>query len=159
MKLRKLNQKKAQMKIQEMAFVLLALVLLAVISFVFFIRLSSQKITESAEDVKTTQAKSLIEKVSSLAELECRGKALCIDEDKAVLFKAMPEQDKAKLLQGLSSVKILRLYSPYLTEDITTLYGSQANSSYSTFINTCKYKAQGNIFNYECGIAMLVVGN
>ena len=152
--------RKGQMKIQEMAFVLLALVLLAIIGFVFFIRLSSQKIIESAEDVKATQAKSLIEKVASFAELECRGKALCIDEDKADLFKAKPDKDKAQLLQGLLSVKIIRIYSPYPADNVTILYSKgQANSSYSTFINTCKYKAEGAIFNYECGISMLVVGN
>jgi len=155
------KMKKGQMKIQEMAFVLLALVLLAVIGFIFFIKLSQNKLVESAENIREKTAISLLERIANLPELECYCKpscrANCIDEDKLDSFKNRLQGNKnlESLFQGLSNVRIVRIYPP--GSDVL-IYSSQNPgnaSSYSTFINTCKYETSGE-FNYKCNMAMLV---
>lgn len=145
---------KGQMKVQEMAFVLLALVLLAMIGFVFFIRFSQQKLVESAEDVKAKTAISLLEKLTSMSELECYGKTLCIDLDKAAAFSS--SQKNENLFQNIDNVRIVRVYPS--GSDIVLYNKALANSSYQTFINVCQYKQMGLDFTYNCNIAMLVAG-
>lgn len=139
-----------------MAFVLLALVLLAVIAFVFFLRFSQQKIIESAENVKAQTTISLLERVTSLPELECHGKTLCIDSDKAGFFKEQLKTNKnlELLFQGLTNVRIKPIYPS--SNDIEIYNKGQGNVSYSTFIDLCKYVSSGTSFNYECSMAMLI---
>jgi len=157
-----MKDKKAQMKIQEMAFVLLALVLLAVIGFIFFIRFSQQSLVQSAQDIKTKTTMSLLERISSLPELECYNKALCIDETKANKFIQLPDSDKQELemlFQGLTSVRIRKIYpQDPQNPEIILYYKSAGNSSYSAFINLCRYVQVGSsgTYNYECGMAQLV---
>lgn len=144
---------KAQMKIQEMAFVLLALVLLALIGFIFFLRLSQQKFTESAETIKAKTTISLLERIASLPELECPRQPLCIDEDKANMF--IQQSDKlSQLFQGLTKVRIKRIYPS--GPDLILYDTGQGNSSYSTFISLCKYNLATTPLSYNCNMALIV---
>ena len=144
--------KKAQMKIQEMAFVLLALVLLAIIAFVFFIRFQSTRIERAGEEAKQQAAVSLLDKIASLQELSCSEGEICVDEDKAMIIK---KYDTSSLFQGIKKARIVRIYPS--GEDIILYEAGEGQESYSTFINLCKQDKTGISFEYECGIAMLVL--
>jgi hypothetical protein len=152
--------KKAQMKIQEMAFVLLALVLLAIIGFIFFLKLSQNKLVESATDIKTQTTLSLLEKLANLPELECyckpSCKANCMDKDKVNSLKTMLQTNKnlESLFQGLSSLKVKQIYPP---ENEIVIYTSRTPSnasSYQTFINLCQYDT--GRYSYDCNMAMII---
>lgn len=151
---------KGQMKIQEMAFVLLALVLLAMIGFIFFLRLSQQKLIESAETAKEKTTISLLEKIASMPELECYRKAACVDEMKAKMLnnQLFLNPGLQNMFQGLNNVSIKRVYPP---GGFIPIYSKgKANSTYSTFINLCQYKQIGSSssFSYDCDVAMLIAG-
>jgi hypothetical protein len=152
--------KKGQLKIQEMAFVLLALVLLSMIGLVFVLRISSQKLTESAQDIKTAQTMSMVEKVANTPEFECFCKpscrSNCMDEDRVNSFKSIQGNQKEIIFHEISNIKIIRVY-PEGADLMVYDSGKQSNaSSYSTFINLCKYETIGE-YQYNCDVAMIVV--
>ena len=140
--------KKAQLKIQEMAFVLLALALLAAIAGIFFIRLQSGNIAQAGEEAQQKTAISLLDKIASITELNCREGRICIDEDKALIASSNPSKVK-NLFQGIKRAEIRRIYPQ---GDSLIIYASgKGNQSYSTFINLCRQDAAG----LNCSIAQL----
>jgi hypothetical protein len=146
---------KAQMKIQEMAFVLLALALLAGLVLIFVIRFQSEDITKAGQEVKQAEAVSLLERISSLPELNCQKSEICIDEDKAVFISQ--NQDKVRnLFQNIKKAQIRRVYPE--GETINLYQFGQANQSYSTFISICKLDKIGSAFEWSCGIGQLELG-
>jgi len=147
-------RKKGQLKIQEMAFVLLAFALLALIVLVFFIRLQSGKLVETAELLKQQRALSLRDRIAALPELSCGGKGCVgIDKDKAELLSAY---DLENLFYGLTKARIIEIW-PGEKEIIIYDSGKAGNESYSTFVNLCEVKKIGYTFGKECSLALLVV--
>jgi hypothetical protein len=159
--MKKSETRKAQMKIQEMAFVLLALVLLAVIGSIFFLRLSQSGLQKSAEQIREQTAISLMEKIANLPELECFCKPSCrsdcMDENKIGFFRTQMQTDKSLelLFQGLSNVRIVKIYPAGNDLQIYQSTTPSNASSYSTFINSCKYETSSP-YIYDCSMAMIV---
>ena len=105
--LQSIDSSKAQIKIQEMAFVMLALALLAMIGFIFFMRFQSENIAKAGEEAKQSTAISLLDKIASMQELRCEKGEICIDEDKIEIIK---DKSMGNLFQGLKKVEIKRIY-------------------------------------------------
>jgi len=143
---------KGQMKIQEMAFVLLALILLAVIAFIFFIRLQAGNIERSADLAKQQTAISLLDKIAALPEISCAKGEICIDEDKALMVERAYSSRLENQFQGLKNVKIARIYPA--GPDIVLYNTGSANQTYSTFVSLCQQQAS----DWKCGIALLEAG-
>ena len=105
-----LSDKRAQVKIQEMAFVLLALVFLFVLGFMFFSRLQFSNMEKRAEELREATALSVLNKISAMPELRCSaslGRAtetLCLDKVKIEIFSEKFSEEYAKIWQGLSYV-------------------------------------------------------
>ena len=138
---------KAQIKVQEMAFVLLALALLAILAAIVFVRFQSENITKSGEEIRQKNAISLLDKIASMSELNCASGEICIDEDKALIISQ--NQDKVKnIFQNIKKAEIRRIYPE--GEGITVYQLGKGNQSYSTFISLCRQEAE-----YKCGIAQL----
>jgi len=148
----RIRSKKGDVRMQEMAFVLLAIVLLAAIVFVFSIRLQSSKIMQVSESLNQQRALSLRDKIASLPELKC-ARMPCIDEDRAEMMQNYKLDD---LFYGLSGAKIIKIY-PSGGEIVLYKSGRPMNMSYSTFVNLCQQKLLGSTFGYDCGLAMLEV--
>jgi len=142
---------RGQLRIQEMAFVLLAVVLLGFIAFIFYAKFQSEGIRSSSEQIKERDALSLRDKIAALPEIKCSEK-LCIDRDKAVMLK---DYNLKGMFQGLTEAKIVELYPS--NETIVLYSGGKGNVTYSTFVNLCEQKSLGGIFAYDCGLALLEV--
>jgi len=146
--------KKGDLKIQEMAFVLLAIVLLGSLVVVFAVRFQSEDIVSGAEALRQKRALALRDKIASLPELSCARKS-CIDKTRAEMIKNYDVED---LFQGLVGAKIAPVY-PEGEEIILYDSGKSGNATYySTFINLCEQVDTGVTFEYDCGLAMLLVG-
>ena len=149
-----LQNKRGDFKMQEMMFVLLAIALLGSLIFIFFIKLQTGNIQAEVVKIEQQRALSLRDKISTLPELKC-ARQNCIDKDKALLFSRNPTKD---LFQGLVSAKIRQIYPE---EEEIILYESdnldQDFTSYSTFTNLCEQQKVGTTFEYNCGLALLVV--
>ena len=148
--------KTGQIKIQEMAFVLIALVVLASLVFVFSIKFQSGRISNEAEILNQKRALSLRDKIAFLPEVKCAGMS-CVDRDKVNALKGVEKAYLKDLFQGLSEVKIVKIY-PNDEEVLIYDDGKEDKTGYSSFINLCELKKTGGqSFDYECGLALLVV--
>jgi hypothetical protein len=144
--------KKGQMKIQEMAFVLLAIIVFfAMVALVYFsIRLSSLREDVTAQREESTRE--MVRKLSDIPEFswaECSG---CIDMDKALVMK-----DRASY-RGLWDIDYMMIEKVYPNRtrvecnkanypDCTTitLVNSTKNfgSPTSAFVALCSFEASG----------------
>lgn len=167
-----MKTKKAQMEIQEMAFVLLAVVILGAILFLIYARMQSSSIVEQASEIQEKKALSQIAIISSMPELSCSQSfspafgagqiAICIDEDKLIEFKKISSKYK---WQGLSKIQIQRIYPAGTGECIegnfverncatyTILDTGKANTTISSFASLCRQEKD----YLNCQIAKILV--
>lgn len=161
------KDKRAQIKIQETAFVLLAIVLLFSLAFMFYFRLHSSKLAKEAAELQQQQAVSLLDKVVAMPELRCSAslgfitEVLCIDEDKLESMKEEPFiKDYKSVWKGLLEVKVVEIYPT--SEKEFVLYsrekkkGEEGNRTYSTFAPLCKMEHNG-VGWYKCSVGMISI--
>jgi len=148
-----LSNKNAQIKIQETAFVLLAIALLAVLLFIFYSRFQVGNIQTAVQAINQETAKSMLGKIAAMPELSCSGlgseNALCIDKDKAsILSKAKGYE---KFWQNVAKIELVPIYPE--SPRITIYSGKEGNATYSTFINLCSQKADV----WSCAIGKVLI--
>ena len=78
---------RAQLKIQEMAFVLVAFILFFALVSLFYLSLRTQNVSESAAALRESEAQALVRKLSGSPELRFGGCSQCVDFEKALLLK------------------------------------------------------------------------
>jgi hypothetical protein len=160
----KINKsKKAQVKIQETAFVLLALMILFSLAFIFYFRLQASSLAEKGEELRQKQAISLLDKITAMPELRCStslGRAtesLCVDKDKVRIFTSSDSAFKENyedIWKGLKNIRIMQIYPQ--EEEFNLYYKSEGNETYSTFISLCHEEYNG-IGWHKCSIGMILV--
>lgn len=150
----RMKRKKGQMKIQEMAFVLIAIVIFfAMVALVFFaIRLSSLKTDVATE--KEEGARELARKLADIPEFswaECVG---CVDADKVMALKDMPAYKK---LWDLDYLVVERVYPNRSTVECTL--ANYPDCSTITLINVTKdYGTPSSAFVALCSYEPLKGG-
>ena len=125
--------RKAQMKIQEMAFVLIAIMIFfAMVALVYFaIRLSS--LTENVQAEREASARELARKLSDIPEFswaECSG---CVDADKVI---ALRDRAAYKSLWDVDYLMVEKVY-PNSTDMECTLV-NYPNCKTITIVNNTK---------------------
>lgn len=153
------KQKKGQMKIQEMAFVLVAIVIFfAMVALVYLaIRLSSM-----GEDVKAEKeqsAKELVRKLADIPEFswaECSG---CVDADKVLALKGRASY---KGLWELDYLMVEKIYPKGADAEctianypdcrtITLINSINYGTPVYSFVSLCSYEASGDYIKCELG--------
>jgi len=157
LKMKKMR-KKSQIKIQEMAFVLLALTVLAGIVFIFFSKFQISGVEKAAGTVKQQQAISLLEKISAMPEIRCSYygvEKLCIDEDKLQIFLPMANSSSyIKQWTGMQKVSVKRIWP---SEEEWPIYSEgKGNFTYSTFVSICKQEFR-TTSSWKCSLGMMEV--
>lgn len=129
--------KKGQVKIQEMAFVLVALAVLfgLVILMYFSIRLNT--LQSGAQLFKDDSARALIRSLPSFPELQWAECSSCIDLDKAIAFKALNGNNSVYgTIWELDYLKIERVYPE--NENKECSIGNYPDCNALTLIDTPK---------------------
>lgn len=93
------------MKIQEMSFMLLALVLFFIIAGLFFISVSNANLKNNYENLAKEKAITTAAKLSETPELSC-GERLCVDIDKVLALKDNPAFSNFWDVNGLAIRKL-----------------------------------------------------
>ncbi|UCD20645.1 MAG: hypothetical protein JSW08_02620 [archaeon] len=150
--------KKGQFKIQEMAFVLVAVVILFGLVFLFFARFELGRVQDVAEELREDRAITLTRTVASMPELRCSrsvlrvSEAACLDIDKVESFN-----NSASLRESYDSMWKSNYVTSIVVEEIypdkNTYYiynRGFANESYFSFMPLCSED--------KCVIARLIVG-
>jgi hypothetical protein len=139
------KNKQAQLKIQQMAFVLVAIVIFFVlVSLVYFsIRMNSLKKTASSlEDQKVYK---LVQKLSSIPELRYAGCASCVDMDKAILLK---NRTTYQGFFGLDYLSFEILYPKKLAKECSV--GNYPDCNKIILINTPNFGTTSDAFASLC---------
>jgi len=165
---------KAQMKIQQMAFMLIAVTLFFVLAGMFFLRISFSELRSSAELVEEKNALLLVSKLANSPEFSCENafggvKINCVDGDKIMALKT--NIDKYSGFWGISGIEVRKIYPlDELTECTSSNYpdcnyirifsGSSAQSSgvgVSNFVALCRIEGGENLIQEKCELAKIIV--
>ena len=108
-----LRNKRSQIKIQQMAFMLMALTLFFVLIGLIFMAVQLSGVRESATNLEKENAEKLIMKIANSPEFSCgesfgTAKIDCVDFDKIIVFRDMVS-DYSKFW-GVADIEIVKLY-------------------------------------------------
>ena len=164
-------KKSAQMKIQQMAFVLIAVTLLFVLFGLFITAFMFSDLKNSAGELGNKNALLLVSRLANSPELSC-GNVFgisglnCVDSDKAMMLVGNIE--RYENFWGVGEIQIRKISDPgekqcslgnYPDCDFITVYSKEVNKGapYSNFISLCRKEAyESEVYN-KCELARLIV--
>lgn len=161
--------KKAQVKIQQTAFMLIALTILFVLIFLFFISFKLSDVNQSAQDLNEQNAILAASRLAGSPEFSCHeaygsSKTYCVDLDKAYLLSK--NTAKYENFWGVDNIEIRKLYpeEPDLCADANypncgyiKLFNNTGGADHSVFVNLCrKENLNGTLYN-KCEMGKIVV--
>ena len=155
--------KKAQLKIQQMAFVLVALLIFFGIASLFYFSIRLNSLKGDASSLRETEAQEIVRKLASTPEFaftsagDC---ASCVDADKLLMLK---ERKGYSGFWGLDYVSIDKIYPSYNGEctranypNCKTITLAKESEDFGTtvgsFISLCRLEnLKGGYFKCELG--------
>jgi len=166
------NSKKSQVKIQQMAFVLIAVTLFLTLVLLFFLKFAFFGIKETATELQEKNAILLISKLANSPEFSCgesfgSKKTNCVDFDKLISLKENINNYNG--FWGISNIEIRRILSDgnilctssnYPNCDTIRIYDKPIEGyGVDNFISLCRkdFSSEGiGIYN-KCEIARMTV--
>ena len=101
-----MKQRKSQLQIQEMAFVLVGLILFFALLMLFFAVFQQAKIKSLAEQVRREETVAKLHTIINMPEFSCR-EAFCIDEEKLIAFSQIDKLKIEKYQQKFDKANIV----------------------------------------------------
>lgn len=165
------KMKSGQLKIQQMAFMLIAVTLLFVLLGLFVMNFMFSDLRQTASELGEKNALLLVTRLANSPEFSC-GDAFgssgvnCIDADKVIMLRENIERYGE--FWGVAEVKIRKVYPSGNTEctagnypdcDVITIYSEESNkgADYSNFVSLCrKDDYEGETYD-KCELARLMV--
>jgi hypothetical protein len=156
---------KAQMKIQQMAFMILAVFLFFVLVALFLMGVMFKDVRGTAENLQREQAISSLKVISGMSELNCDSReSLCLDKDKLRVMSGGIGTSYSQFWP-VDSVKVYVVYPssgsiikcPAVGCNYYEIYnsGQKGFEEYSTYVSICEDVSN----DYEkCEIGKIVVG-
>ena len=164
---------KGQMKIQQMAFMLLAVTLFFILAGMFLLitQLSNFKRIATRQEAENTE--NLVIALSNSPEFSCQGAfdnsgTSCIDLDKVMALKGNIERYEKYWGKNIENIEIRKIYpvestvlctmQNYPNCNTLRLYNSEVRGTYYTnYVATCrKASEEGNIYD-RCELAHLMI--
>tara|TARA_Y100000034_G_C6883009_1_gene404945 strand:+ start:1438 stop:1959 length:522 start_codon:yes stop_codon:yes gene_type:complete len=158
--------KKGQLKIQQMAFVLVATMIFFAIVAIFYVSIKSSSIRENVSDLREDEIIEVVRKISGSPEFlwnfeDCNS---CIDFDKVLMLK---ERDSYKnYWGGISLLQISRVYPRFDTEECElktypecnrlTLVEEENIQAHEAFVSLCWY--DGVLEQNKCELGKVIMG-
>lgn len=167
---RTLYGKKGQMKIQQMAFMLIALTILFALVALFAAGTTLGGLKEKSADIREDNAIRLVSTIANSPEFSCgsaygKDRINCVDLDKALALKF--QIDNYKGFWGVDEITIIKTYKESSieceignSEECGILYilqGDGTGNDHFSYISLCN-KVKGEFRLYDkCEIAKLIV--
>ncbi len=167
------KNKQGQMKIQQMAFMLMAVTLFFVLAGLFIITIRFSGLKQSAEALDEKNALLLVSKVADSPEFSCGSafgepKTNCIDTDKVMALK--PYIDKYSGFWGVDGLEIRKVYpggeetgtectaENYPDCGKIMLVAAGSGTGVSNFVSLCRKENMENGIIYDkCEIGRIIV--
>lgn len=167
--------KKGQLKIQQMAFMLIAVTLFFVLVGMLFLVLKVSDLRDTAQELDEKNAMLLASKIASSPEFSCGESfgtkdSACVDADKVMMLKQnIDSYNLGKTTFWGDGVNVeIRKFYPALSEECTlstypdcgviNLFGESLSTEYSTFVLLCYKEADEDSYYDKCELAKLMVG-
>jgi hypothetical protein len=165
--------KNGQLKIQQMAFMLIAVTLLFVLVGVFFIAIRLYDVRKTATSLEEKNALLLVSKLANSPEFSCgnsfgSSRANCIDFDKLIALNGMT--NKYQTFWGVTKIYVKKIYPAdetictdenYPNCGMIKLLDKKVNSTAftSNFVSLCrKDKSETAIYD-KCELALLMIAS
>lgn len=155
----------AQMKIQQMAFMILAVFLFFVLVGLFFLSIELRSIRQEAAVLNEEAAVSSLQVISDMAEFNYdSGEPLTLDEDKLRVLATISGYDS---FWGVSSIRVYKIYPaneivrcPAQGCNYYEIYndGQKNVKEYSTFVSICRKVREFSYVYDRCEIGKISVG-
>lgn len=166
-----IKNKSGQLKIQQMAVMLLAVTLFFALAGMLILATQFSDLKQRAATIQADNAKLLVAKIADSPEFSCGnsfGTAMssCIDADKVINLKEKINEYGNGNFWGVDGIQIRRIYPPsngtectmenYPNCDLITLIKSNG-TGVSNFVSLCgKRNVEGNIYD-KCEMAKIIV--
>ena len=165
-----MTQKKAQLKIQQMAFMLIAITLFFVLVGMFVLKIQLSELRNTASILEEKNALLLVTKLANSPEFSC-GEAFgnirtnCIDADKVMILK-----ERISRYEGfwdVENIEIRKIY-PVLNNEECTLENypdcniikirdNPVSAEHSNFVSLCRKENFERKVENKCELAKLTV--
>jgi hypothetical protein len=165
-KFSKINSR-AQMKIQQMAFVLVATVIFFVIVAIFYISIRFSSLREDVTDTRREEVIETVRKISGTPEFKYNSFedcAACVDMDKLILLRNRTSYEN--FWQDVSLLQVERVYPRYETEECEidsyprcnqiTLVKKKNFESYEAYVSLCRYDKTTD--QSRCELGKVIMG-
>ena len=162
----RVNSSKGQLKIQQMAFVLVATMIFFALVFLFYATVRFSSLKGDVEDIRKENVLETIRKISSTAEFkwtreDCNA---CIDMDKVLMLK--DREAYQGFWKNVPLLKIERVYPKYSGQECTahtypecdtiTIIDESSNVvAYKSFVSLCRYEPSEKY--YKCDLGKVVM--
>lgn len=151
--------KKAQMKIQQMSFVLIAIMILFIMVALFYFSIRIKTLEKTAVTLREEEAKELVKKIASSPEFSwSRDCDNCIDFDKVMMLKNLSEY---KGFWNLDYLVIERVYpikegecNPFNYPEcnrVSIISTKDFGIPASAFVSLCRWEGSENYEKCEIG--------
>lgn len=164
-----MKNKKGQIKIQQMVFMLIAVIMFFALVGIFVLSFKFSNLKESAAALEEENAKLLVSKIANSPEFSCENafgnKIDCIDADKAMMLKNKLKEYKD--FWGVSNIEILKIFPegevictsqnyPECNRIIFDL--EKTTGTYvSNFVSLCRKESfKGSVYD-KCELAKIMV--
>lgn len=158
---------KGQFKIQQMVFILVAVIILFGIVSIFFVSIRFGSLSSEVEEERKGAIFAAIHKMAGTPEfnwIQSDDCAACIDIDKLILLKNRTAYKD--FWKDISLLKVVRIYPNYNVEECTlgnypecnsiTLVQGEDYESYQSFVSLCRY--DGEIGQTRCDMGKIIMG-
>ncbi len=157
---------RGQMKIQQMAFMLVGVFFFFMLVGLFLIRVQLGTITETVERLEQESAIESLEVIASMPELNCDSvTSLCLDRDKLGILSGDTIYSD---FWPVASIKVYLVSSEFETEilcpEVNCNYyeifdnGQTNKKEVSTFVSVCETATESGYVYDNCEVGKLVVG-
>lgn len=164
MRQRIINKKKSQLKIQQMAFMLMAVFIFFILAGLFYVISQSHDIKRRAELDEQKRAIELAGNLADSAEFSCG--SYCIDADRAVV---LGNRTVYKNLWGVSSIKIRTgsnnskdvtcTRANYPDCNLIVVYNKKVGeTTVYSYVSVCARVREEEYVDYRCEIGKFIVG-
>lgn len=165
--------KKGQLKIQQMAFMLIAVTFLFILVGMLFLSIRFHNLKQTATNLEEENAMLLVSKLANSPEFSCGSafgsrKANCIDFDKIMILK---NKDEYSELWGVAKIEIRKIYPDegnilcgeknYPDCGIVKILDKNVNTlpATSNFVSLCRKETTETMIYDKCELAILMVSS
>jgi len=160
------KNKIGQLKIQQMAFMLVAVFLFFSLVLLFYFKISLGDVGKTARDLEIQKAEGMVEKLASSPELIFEGRPNSIDADKLMVLKS---ERKFKELWDVNGIIIRKIYPPSFEKEveckisnypdcnIIKVFTDKNIAPVKAYVALCRKQSNENGVYDKCELAVLMV--